>query len=147
MNKTTTTLLKLLGLALLAFGVIGHVEPVEARLDPFYIVTGSSYASSSPRILFLLDSSGSMAHTLEHYPNSSPKNKRCLWHQCEDANAGIKQSRGWTWIEPEALLDGPCELLHREHGDPFRVVIAARGNTHASLGLGAQIGNNVTEHV
>ena len=85
--------LKLLGMALLAFGVIGHVKPVEAKLDPFYIVRGSSYNTSSPRILFLLDSSGSMAHTLEHYPLASPKNKRCLWHQCEDAEAGIKQSR------------------------------------------------------
>jgi len=86
-------LLKLVGLALLAFGVVSHAQPVEAKLDPFYIVKGSSFNLSSPRILFLLDSSGSMAQTLEHYPNQNPKNKRCLWHQCEDENAGIKQSR------------------------------------------------------
>ena len=92
-HRNRGALLKLLGLALLAFGVLGHVQSAEAKLDPFYVVTGASYSQSSPRILFLLDSSGSMAHTMEHYPLAKTKNKRCQWDECEDGGAGIKQSR------------------------------------------------------
>src|SRR5262245_22448057 len=75
--------------SLLAFAVLlvfGVLTPREGhgRLQPYYILRTSSDASTlQPRILFVLDSSGSMA--LQAQSNAA----LCSWGECEDsANAG-----------------------------------------------------------
>jgi hypothetical protein len=77
--------LRLLGLALLLFGVIGHAGRADARLDPFYIVHGKSYGKLSPRILFIVDSSATMRYE-QPWPDVG-----CDWGECEWWNDG--QSR------------------------------------------------------
>ncbi|PRP99019.1 hypothetical protein ENSA5_29400 [Enhygromyxa salina] len=85
--------LKLLGIALLAFGIVGPTQTAEARLDPFYIVHGASYGVVSPRVLFLLDNSGSMAFDETYKPYSYYPDTKCWWDNCEDDDAGQLQSR------------------------------------------------------
>ena len=52
--------LRMAGLALLAFGILGAPTQSEAKLDPYYILTGQSFGQFKPRILFAVDTSGSM---------------------------------------------------------------------------------------
>lgn len=52
--------LKTLALALLVFGALGVPSQGEAKLDPYYILRGQSFGQFQPRILFALDTSGSM---------------------------------------------------------------------------------------
>ncbi|KIG13947.1 hypothetical protein DB30_07363 [Enhygromyxa salina] len=85
--------LKLAGAALLLVGMLSHAQQAQARLDPFYIVTGASYGTVSPRILFVLDNSGSMAMDVTYNPLSIYPNTKCWWHNCEDDDAGVLQSR------------------------------------------------------
>jgi hypothetical protein len=85
--------LKLLGVVLLVVGVVGHAKQANARLDPFYIVHGTSYSTVTPRILFVLDNSGSMAMDITYDPDATYPNTKCWWDNCEDENAGVLQSR------------------------------------------------------
>ncbi|PRQ03339.1 hypothetical protein ENSA5_16930 [Enhygromyxa salina] len=85
--------LKLAGIALLMFGIVGHADKANARLDPFYIVHGASYGAISPRILFVLDNSGSMAMDETYVPLATYPNTKCWWHNCENSAAGVFQSR------------------------------------------------------
>src|SRR5690554_4808099 len=79
-------LTRLLGVALLMLGIFSHAQTGEARLDPFYIVHGQSYGDVTPRVLFVVDTSGSMAFE-QPWPDSL-----CPWGDCEvDGAAG--QSR------------------------------------------------------
>ena len=78
-------LARLLGVALLVFGLLSHARTSEARLDPFYIVHGQSYGKLTPRVLFVVDTSGSMAWR-QALPNYG-----CAWGDCESNNAN--QSR------------------------------------------------------
>ncbi|MCA9687673.1 MAG: hypothetical protein KC457_36275, partial [Myxococcales bacterium] len=71
---------------------IGYAGESQARLDPFYIVRNQSYGQTQPRILFILDNSGSMG-TDETYKVTPPNNVKCWWFNCEDENAGYLQSR------------------------------------------------------
>lgn len=60
--------LRLAGLALLAFGILGAPTQTEAKLDPYYILSGQSFGQFKPRILFAVDTSGSMTW-LPSWPN------------------------------------------------------------------------------
>lgn len=72
--------LKLLGIALLVFGVIGPVRKADARIDPFYILHGQSFGKMSPRILFVLDSAATMRYE-QPWPDVG-----CDWDECESWN-------------------------------------------------------------
>jgi hypothetical protein len=86
--------LKLMGAALLLLGVVGRPQAANARLDPFYIVHGASYGTVAPRILFMLDTSGSMGNDITYTPNKLPSpSTKCWWDNCEDENTGVLQSR------------------------------------------------------
>ncbi|HLT37905.1 MAG TPA: hypothetical protein VK034_16585, partial [Enhygromyxa sp.] len=76
---------RLLGVVLLVLGLLVHARTGEARLDPFYIVHGQSYGKLSPRVLFVVDTSGSMAWE-QPWPDTP-----CTWGNCESDGAG--QSR------------------------------------------------------
>lgn len=92
-NSTVQLYLRLVGLALLAFGLLAHATPAEARLDPFYIVHGTSYGKVVPRVLFLLDNSGSMAMDITYKPGATFPSTKCWWDNCEDEDTGVLQSR------------------------------------------------------
>jgi hypothetical protein len=86
--------LELLGAALLLLGVVGRPQSANARLDPFYIVHGASYGKVAPRILFMLDTSGSMGNDITYTPNKLPSpSTKCWWDNCENEDAGVLQSR------------------------------------------------------
>ena len=70
-------LLTALAMALLAVGIFGPTQQASARLDPFYIVTGSASDSAKARILFLLDNSGSMALDVTYNPGAPVANSKC----------------------------------------------------------------------
>lgn len=61
----------------------------EARVEPYYVVNGGAFGDITPRILFVVDTSGSMS--LE----ANSTNTLCQWSECEDpANAGTdRESR------------------------------------------------------
>ena len=61
-------------------GLLSHSSKTEARLDPFYIVHGQSYGKLTPRVLFMLDTSGSMAWQ-QPWPD-----QLCAWTDCESNN-------------------------------------------------------------
>ncbi len=76
---------RLLGFALLLFALLAPATRGEARLDPFYIVHGQSYGALTPRVLFVVDTSGSMAWR-QPWPDTL-----CAWTDCE--SEGPNQSR------------------------------------------------------
>ncbi|EDM77902.1 hypothetical protein PPSIR1_01744 [Plesiocystis pacifica SIR-1] len=91
--RARTAALRLLGLALLALGLLARPGQTEARLDPFYIVHGTSYGQVPARVLFVLDNSGSMAMDETYIPGATYPDTKCWWDNCEDENAGFLQSR------------------------------------------------------
>jgi hypothetical protein len=94
-NKLSKTglWLKLAGAALLLFGIAGNAQRANARVDPFYIVHGASFGQVPQRVLFLLDNSGSMGFDETYVPLATYPDTKCWWDNCEDANAGVLQSR------------------------------------------------------
>lgn len=58
----------------------------QARLEPYYIVRGASFAAVTPRVLIVLDTSGSMAW------KADATNLMCKWRDCESA-VGSSRSR------------------------------------------------------
>ena len=58
----------------------------QARLHAYYVLQSSNTGSSSPRIVFVLDTSGSMA------VRADDTYTRCNWSECEDAS-DYRQSR------------------------------------------------------
>ncbi len=66
----------LVGIAavVLAWGIL---RPTEARLRPYYVVQAANFGSIQPRILFVLDTSGSMAF------RTDATGLPCLWNECE----------------------------------------------------------------
>jgi hypothetical protein len=79
-DKLWLKLLRLLGMALLVFGVVGPVREVDARLDPYYILHGQSFGKLKPRILFVVDSSSTMRYE-QPWPDVG-----CDWGECEHWN-------------------------------------------------------------
>jgi hypothetical protein len=57
---------------------LGQSGPSQARLDPYYVVRGAAFGTITPRVLFVLDTSGSM--TLR----ATNGTLRCRWSRCED---------------------------------------------------------------
>jgi hypothetical protein len=58
----------------------------QARLHPYYVLQGVSFGQQKPRILFVLDTSGSMTW------RADATNEMCDWDECE-AGVGAEQSR------------------------------------------------------
>ena len=65
-------------MCIVALGLIAP-RSSEARLEPYYVVNGLSFGQIKPRILFVLDTSGSMSWRAQATP------KVCQWDSCEDA--------------------------------------------------------------
>jgi hypothetical protein len=65
----------------------GLLREGEARVRPYYVVQGASFGAIQPRILFVLDTSGSMSWRTE---NSSVA---CEWDECETAVGTANASR------------------------------------------------------
>lgn len=72
--------------ALAALMLCMHVPSSQARLQPYYVVKGASLAELRPRVLFVLDTSGSMSW------KSQVAAEQCRWAQCENGT-GVEQSR------------------------------------------------------
>ena len=72
--------LTLLGLAVALVGLwLMLVPSTKARIHPYYIVVTTAYNVPNPRILFALDTSGSMSR------RADATNTNCLWSECEEA--------------------------------------------------------------
>ena len=82
MSKPQKALVQLLGIAVLLFGLFGQVRTSEARLDPFFVLRAQSFAQFRPRILFVIDTSGSMT-----WKPSLP-DQGCFWAECEQPGPG-----------------------------------------------------------
>ncbi|MCX4247507.1 VWA domain-containing protein, partial [Paraliomyxa miuraensis] len=66
-------------LALTVLVVLGSARPGEARLRPYYVLhTATEAAAVKPRILFVLDTSGSMGN------QSKQGLTECAWEECEN---------------------------------------------------------------
>lgn len=74
--------LKWISVAVLLLGLFGSMRESQARLDPFFVLRTQSYAQFRPRILFVVDTSGSMT-----WKPSLP-DESCKWEQCEQPGAG-----------------------------------------------------------
>ncbi len=57
---------------------LGQSGSSQARLDPYYVVRGAAFGAITPRVLFVLDTSGSM--TLR----ANEAAERCRWSRCEN---------------------------------------------------------------
>ncbi|RMG94295.1 MAG: type IV pilin biogenesis protein [Deltaproteobacteria bacterium] len=80
-------LLRLLGLCIVAFGLaLLSGRPASSKVHPYYVVQGASLGQISPRILFVLDTSGSMAL------RAQANEEICAYNQCEEG-AGTQLSR------------------------------------------------------
>ncbi|HWB77652.1 MAG TPA: type IV pilin biogenesis protein [Nannocystaceae bacterium] len=66
-----------LGMLLLAAIWIGTSVIGHARVKPYYVVQGIGTGSIKPRVLFVLDTSGSMAFRAQSTED------QCLWNECE----------------------------------------------------------------
>ncbi|MCA9685102.1 MAG: VWA domain-containing protein, partial [Myxococcales bacterium] len=78
---------------LLALALLVLPRPGQARLDPYYVIHGQGAVSISPRVLVVLDNSGSMAMDETYVPDAQYPNTKCWWDNCENADAGVLQSR------------------------------------------------------
>ncbi|MEE9386206.1 MAG: type IV pilin biogenesis protein [Nannocystaceae bacterium] len=56
----------------------------QARLEPYYILRGASFSTISPRVLLVLDTSGSMAW------RADDSEVICAWNDCEDGEGSAK---------------------------------------------------------
>ncbi|MGH1343500.1 MAG: type IV pilin biogenesis protein [Nannocystales bacterium] len=56
---------------------LGQAGSSQARLDAYYVVRGAAFGTVSPRVLFVLDTSGSMSR------RASAGAGRCRWSRCE----------------------------------------------------------------
>lgn len=81
---------RLAALALVVLGVMAVVPESQARLYPYYVIRNASKdVAVKPRILFVMDTSGSMSLSAQS------GSTQCNWDACEDdANAGtVNESR------------------------------------------------------
>ena len=82
LSRRRSRMVQLLAAVVLLVGLFGLARDSEARLDPFYIVRGQSYGELAPRILFVVDTSGSMSFE-QPWPDT-----RCTWEECESQGPG-----------------------------------------------------------
>ena len=73
------------GLVIL-LGLLHVPRSTNARLHAYFVLQSNNTGSSSPRIVFVLDTSGSMA------VRADDTYTRCTWSECEDAD-DYRQSR------------------------------------------------------
>jgi hypothetical protein len=66
-----------LGLLVLAAIWLGIATPGNTRVQPYYVVKGVGTESLRPRVLFVLDTSGSMAF------QAQASSEQCVWNECE----------------------------------------------------------------
>ncbi len=59
----------------------------EARVHPYYVVRGASFAQIHPRVLFVLDTSAAMSF------RTNTADENCLWNECEVASGTEAESR------------------------------------------------------
>jgi hypothetical protein len=81
-TRTVHPLGRLLGWAgfglLVAMLWLGQSGSSQARLDPYFVVRGDAFGTITPRVLFVLDTSGSMNR------RADAAGGRCRWSQCEN---------------------------------------------------------------
>lgn len=87
-----------LGLFLLVLAVFAGSAETHARLQPYYLLRGTAAGQINPRVLFALDTSGSMIWrpSASNCPYSQVNRSRecdCLWNECEDTADPIRTSR------------------------------------------------------
>ncbi|MBC8071382.1 MAG: type IV pilin biogenesis protein [Deltaproteobacteria bacterium] len=75
--------------AIAAVAVVGFglLRPSEARLRPYYVIEGQSFGDIDPRVLFVLDTSGSMGLS------NQAAEAACEWHWCETTVGSTTASR------------------------------------------------------
>lgn len=77
--RSSSRLVGWLGLGLLVVMIwVGQSASSQARLDPYFVVRGEAFGGINPRVLFVLDSSGSMSR------RASSEDARCRWSRCEN---------------------------------------------------------------
>ncbi len=76
-------------IALVAVAVVavGLLRPLEARVRPYYVVQGASFGTINPRVLFVLDTSGSMGL------RTQATDELCDWRECESTVGSSTASR------------------------------------------------------
>ena len=90
MNRLSSRLAGWLGFSLMvAMLWLGQSGSSQARLDPYFVVRGDAFGSIQPRVLFVLDTSGSMTY------RATTGSTRCSWADCESeaAEGTIYESR------------------------------------------------------
>ena len=78
--------MRALAAALVLLGFVYTPSETNARLHAYFVLQTNNTGSSSPRIVFVLDTSGSMA------VRADDTYTRCTWNECEDAD-DYRQSR------------------------------------------------------
>lgn len=64
-------------IALVVLVLFSGAQPSHARLDPYYVLRGLGSGDVRPRILFVVDTSGSMTW------RATASNQQCTWGECE----------------------------------------------------------------
>jgi len=76
MNRMNRIARAALAVAVLALAW-GMLRPLEARVRPYYVIQGAGFGAIQPRILFVLDTSGSMSWLTANGSTA------CEWDECE----------------------------------------------------------------
>lgn len=97
-NRTVSALARLLGLVTLFAAVLVSAPESTARLQPYYLVRGSAAGQVKPRVVFAVDTSGSMIWrpSPANCPYDQYNTNRqcdCAWNECEDTSDPSKMSR------------------------------------------------------
>lgn len=82
-SRASHVLARWLGVALLCVLALGHSREGAARVQPYYVLQGASFGQIKPRILFVLDTSGSMSWRAT---GALAGFWACNWPNCETAN-------------------------------------------------------------
>ncbi len=75
--NTSSRPVQLLGLLGLAFVLFAGAQDSHARLDPYYVLRGLGSGDIRPRVLFVVDTSGSMSW------RATASDQQCDWDDCE----------------------------------------------------------------
>jgi hypothetical protein len=77
-RKRSTWFWRVFGVALISLiAVVGGAGESQARLDPYYVLRGLSNGDVRPRVLFVVDTSGSMSWRANAF------DQQCNWGDCE----------------------------------------------------------------
>lgn len=83
LTRLQSVFAKVAAFAVLAIGLFMGAAKTEAKLDPYYVLRGQNLAEFRPRILFVVDTSGSMTW------RPSLPNTLCTWTSCEQENPAL----------------------------------------------------------